>query len=242
MAKIHKSSMVFLDSNKPIILDLPFGFPGLRERVIHQVSENSWLGVDEESMAGLDIDSLMMRARAGAATLLGQARAEADIQRTLAVEEGYREGLKRAEAECGAMVRDLENEHGIAMSELQKRFENEIDAMEPEVLDLALSVAGKILKLELSRNDNAFAGLVHKAMALLKTGERGVIRVGREDFFRSVQADDSLRAETLDIFEFVVDESLPSGGCVIESPSGILEAGADVQLENIAQALRVHGE
>ena len=50
--------------------------------------------------------------------------------------------------------------------------------------------------------------------------------------------DADLLSEAQDNFEFSVDDSLPDGGCRIESTFGNIDAGMDVQLASVARALR----
>ncbi len=221
--------MVLLDSDRPIVIDLC-------DRILRPLSDlDGDGGID---LADHVLNGLMERAKTGAATLMEQAVTEADAMRRQASEEGYREGLKRAEAEREAMIRNLAVRNNEEKAAMQADFDRRIDELEPEILELSLAIAEKILHIELTRNDRAFSSLVKYALSRLKAGERGTIRIGRDDYFRSVQADADLLSEAQDNFEFSVDDSLPDGGCRIESTSGNIDAGMDVQLASVARALR----
>ena len=147
-------------------------------------------------------------------------------------------GEKKKKAECDAQLKKQAAQHAARMAALEKENQARMDALEPEILELALAVAEKILHIELSRNDKAFAGLVRGALSRIKAGESGTIRIGRDDFFRSIQADDELMATAKEDHEFITDDTLPVGSCIAKSASGTVDFSADLQLANIARELR----
>ena len=98
-------------------------------------------------------------------------------------------------------------------------------------------VAEKILHVEVSRNEKAFSSLVRHVLSTLKN-EHGTIRVAGDDCYRSVQSDQDLLSEIEGRFEMRMDEKLPAGGLVVESDSGLMDAGIGTQLNRIATALR----
>jgi flagellar biosynthesis/type III secretory pathway protein FliH len=235
LARIFKSSTVLMDTDKPIVLEFPGGIPGLRDRVARAYGS----GDSEDSLLpDSTMHALMERAKAGASTLLEQAKTEAEALRTKAVEEGLSAGEKKKKAECDAQLKKQAAQHAARMAALEKENQAQMDALEPEILELSLAIAEKILHIELSRNDKAFAGLVRGALVRLKSGERGTIRIGRDDFFRSIHADDELLATAQMDHEFITDDNLPPGSCIVKSDSGTVDFGADVQLANIASELR----
>ena len=104
MARVLKSSIVQLDPEKPILLDLP-ATARWSERMAadgsQQASEARIEATDEM------IGECMTSARAGAATLLEQARLDAENMRTQAFEQGYRDGMARAEADRAELLRQV---------------------------------------------------------------------------------------------------------------------------------------
>ncbi|MBP7402694.1 MAG: hypothetical protein KBA30_08765 [Clostridia bacterium] len=232
MVKVFKSSAIQLDPCRPVRLELP-GVVGQIDRVAAEDAE-----ADECLLSDQVVLELMERARDNASTLLEQAAVEAGELRSQAVQDGYREGMKRAEAEMETLRREAAARMDSEKAALRERFEQEMSELEPEVLEVALAVAEKILHTELARSEKAYSGLVRHALSRLVNGERGTIRVGRDDFFRSVQSDTELMEAVQDRFEFAVDDAMPAGGCVIESTSGTVDAGVETQLENIVKAMR----
>lgn len=235
MARVLKSSMVQLDPEKPIILDLP-ATARWSERIAVDSSQSS--GEQHIEATEEMIGECMSRARAGAATLLEQARLDAERLRTQAFEQGYRDGIARAEADRAEMIRQIAEQAEADRAAAREQLEHEIDALEPEVLELALVVAEKILQIEVSKNEKAFSSLVRHVLSLLKNCEHGTIRIAGDDCFRSIQSDSDLLSEVEGRFEMRMDEKLPAGGLVVESDSGLIDASIGTQLGRIAAAFR----
>ena len=235
MARIFKSSTVLMDSDKPIILEFPGGIPGLRDRVNQSYGNG---GPEDSRLPDNTIQALMERAKAGASTLLEQARTEAEALRAKALIEGLSAGEKKKKTECDAQLEEQAAQYAARMAALEKENQAQMDALEPEILELALAIAEKILHIELSRNDKAFASLVKGALTRLKSGERGTIRIGRDDYYRSIQADDELLATAQQDHEFITDDNLRSGSCIVKTGTGTVDVSADLQLANIARELR----
>ena len=234
MARIHKSASVNMDTARP---------------VIHRIGElpNSFAASTPVDCAG-HIESrtarILAEAREEGERLLEKARIEAGQISEAAWDEGYRSGCHQAESQLAITESLLRQklEQGIAALEL--RYDDSIRAMQNELLELSLQVAEKVICLELSRNDNAFLALADDAMSRFRQGEKVTIKVNPADYWKSMASSAQAKNGTAKNGDAVLiaDEDLPERSCILESPSGIVDAGVATRLRKIREALTGNGQ
>jgi type III secretion system HrpE/YscL family protein len=162
-------------------------------------------------------------ARREAAELLHTAETEAERLRARAEERGFEQGAARA-------------------AELITRFAGEreawIAAREPEVLDLALACAAKIIGREVASSDAAVR-IVSQALFAARRARAARIRIAPADAeqIRANEASLSRQLTAGASLEIVEDPGVTSGGCIIETPSGRIDGRIETQLAAIRLAL-----
>jgi flagellar assembly protein FliH len=114
-----------------------------------------------------------------------------------------------------------------------------IERCEREVLELALSVAAKVIHTEVTINPDVILAVVKDAIQKAKDQEQVIIRVNPADFETITSEKQTLQAilrrETG--MEIRGDIGVEVGGCVIETDYGAIDARIDTQLEGIKNAL-----
>jgi flagellar assembly protein FliH len=156
-------------------------------------------------------------------------------------EQAARElGRQQGEAEArGALeVELLKIRQGMAemLTAFARERENFYHKVEPEIVNLALNIARKILHREAQIDPLLLAGLVRVALEAIEFSTQVTVRVHprwlvpwREYFTQHIDPGD--------MPELVEDPTLDENRCVLETHLGKTELGWEVQLKEIEQGL-----
>jgi len=156
-------------------------------------------------------------------------RQEALVQRDEQARQGYEAGYRKGYEE--ALVK---------LAGLEKQYADVVSRLEPQLVQLAISVAEKIIGEELALRPEAIVDVVGQALKTVRHQREIVIRVHPSRAPTLEQRKQSLlgilsRAQTVRV---VPDETLTENGCVIETEVGRLNADIDSQLEALRKALQ----
>jgi type III secretion protein L len=166
---------------------------------------------------------ILQDAEKRAAEIVVDAGQEAQILRV----EAYAAGKAEAAAEFTETI--------AAAYEMRETALHEV---EQDVLKLSVKLAEKIIGREIKSDKQTIADTVATAMRNVRQQERLIIRVNPADFpnvqeFKA-QLSHSGRCKFLD---FEPDPKIPSGGCVIESEVGTVDARLETQLKILERTL-----
>jgi flagellar assembly protein FliH len=171
----------------------------------------------------------------GAKDILAQAekeaeriRQEAEQQRSETIRQGYEEGYQKGYTEALTKVAEIETE----FQALRKR-------LEPQLVQLSVTVAEKIIGEELKLRPDAMLDIVGQALRTVRHQRDIVIRVHPSQVDAIEERKQTLfgilsRAREVRV---VGDETLRELGCVIETEVGILNADVTTQLDELRKAL-----
>jgi len=150
-----------------------------------------------------------------------------------AFERGVIEGENRAKGNCEVQIRTCQEGIGKAVEEFRKDREEYFNRIEPEVVQLALAIARKILHRESQIDPLLLTGLVHVALEKLDAGTRVRLRVhpGDTHFWNEFFA----RSGWSQPPELAGDPALPRGACTLETEIGSTEISLQTQLKEIEQ-------
>lgn len=165
------------------------------------------------------------------------ARAERLFQEAYAAghEAGMQAGLARFNELVGEAHRALESASQ-ALREAQAAF---LDAIEPQVVELAKMVASRILRREARTDPDLVRNTVRAALENLVERKHAIVRLNPRDIETLAERGVSV-AEAFQAFEKIeiaADESVPHGGCTIETKVVDVDARLDTQLMRIFDAL-----
>jgi flagellar assembly protein FliH len=146
-------------------------------------------------------------------------------------EQGERAGTEAAGKRGEAMLRRLSE----TMTELTALRASMIRQTETQIVELALAAARRIIHREVSLDRSLLIAIVRVALDRLGESARVTVRLHPEEFEATGAARVAEFAGT-DIV-FVSDARVGRGGCRVESDMGILDAGVDAQIQEIARAL-----
>ncbi|WP_157722008.1 FliH/SctL family protein [Tumebacillus avium] len=208
-----------------------------------------------KSAAEQAAEAILNEARATARDLLAQAEAEAtglleqerqnvqtllqaDVEaaKALGYQEGMAQGVRQAEADCAGMLMAAEEQYRSAAEE-RRRY---LAEAEPMIVDLALSIAKKIITRESSVDRSFVVDVVSTALEEMHDGGKVEVRVHPDDHDVVQQSREQLRKAVPGQTELLIikDHSVEAGGCVVCTAFGNIDARIDTQLEEVRKALQ----
>jgi flagellar assembly protein FliH len=151
-----------------------------------------------------------------------------------AYEQGLAAGEARARATFEKGLAAVREQSGEALREFVQQRELYFQRVEGEIVQLALSIARKILHREAQIDPLLLTGIVRVALGTLNHGTRVRLRAHPQEigFWRDYfgQAADIAPAP-----ELLGDASLASGCCVLETDLGNTQISLETQLKEIEQ-------
>ncbi len=193
--------------------------PALGNLIKHQI-------LDAEESA----QEIVRTARKQANELVAEAEKSSENIRARAYDEG------RSEAESELI------ENILATREARERV---LTTVEADVLKLAVKLAEKIIGRELEQDEDARGEIVLNALRSARQQEMLTVRVGAGDLPILERLREKIeRGGRAQYVDFVADQAVKNGGCIIESTSGTIDARLETQLRILENALlaRVEGE
>ena len=160
--------------------------------------------------------------------------------------EAYIRGFNKGEkAGFDATVKKIESLQAMLtgafeeLSRLQAKIRHD---SEKEIVELALAVAEKVVRKELSSAREAVADVVREAIKKVEHQQDILIRVNPADMqfldpSRLPSADPSGQSNSIR-FRIEADDNISSGGCYIETEGGDVDARLETQLDIIRAAFR----
>jgi flagellar assembly protein FliH len=139
---------------------------------------------------------------------------------------GLEAGGKRAEAMLRRVAQTIEELGGLRQTLIHET--------EREMVQLALTLARRVVHREVTLDPELAAALAHVALERLGTTTPATIRLNPEDY--TVVAQDSGRwgGQTVTV---VPDPSISRGGCLVESAFGSVDATIETQFDELSRAL-----
>lgn len=168
---------------------------------------------------------ILRSARNGIEQLISGAETQAETIRR----DAYLAGRAEAETEL------TEN-----LFQIKEKRTQVLRTIEEDVLKLAVKLAEKIIGREISRDDGAArAEIVVNALRAARQQELLTVRVNANDLpllerMRDEKSNAFGRGQYID---FVADQTVREGGCIIESNSGTVDARVETQLRILENAL-----
>jgi flagellar assembly protein FliH len=162
--------------------------------------------------------------------------AEAAVRETQARAQGRQEGLAEARKIFDEQVGRERSNLAAALAQFTRDRANYFQKVEGEVVQLALSIARKILYREAQLDPLLLAGIVRVALEKIDGATGVVLRIHPEnaaDWRRYL----ATQLDPADRPEIVEDPAQPPDRCTLETSMGTALIGLEVQLKEIEQGL-----
>ncbi len=154
--------------------------------------------------------------------------------------KGYEEGFLQAKEELEAEYNQKENELNRQKEKLQKEYDQKLQELEPELLDVIVTVVEKVFHIQFQDKKEILLYLINQALANIESCKSFRIRTGeaQKDFLESHKEEILDRIGHDMSLEIISDMSLQGNQCIIETDTGIFDCSMDVQLKNLIKDLK----
>ncbi len=165
--------------------------------------------------------------------IVSRAQEEANSIREQAVKEGHKIGIEKAQEDIQALVEAIKNFF---------TYKDEMFSMiAPHILDISVEIAKKIINKEIEQDKTALLSLIKSALGdTFKLENRITVKVKPQDLLTVKEnLPDFLSADSIEAkIKVVPDENIISGGAVIITENGIIDATIDTGLSILEQAFK----
>lgn len=144
---------------------------------------------------------------------------------------------RRADSRADARVQSALAALHHAAEQLHAQRDRWLDQFQEETVRLGVAIADRLLHRTLAVHPEAVIDLVRSALEWSVGADHLTVRLHPADAELVTSAATSLQTETCATLEFVADESLSRGDCVVETPNGQIDARREVLAQRIADEL-----
>ena len=165
--------------------------------------------------------------------LISRAQEEAVKIKEAAYQEGYNLGLEKAQSDLVAFKSNLG-----AFFNAEKRV---FEAIAPDIIELSLEVAKKIIKHEVQTDPQIVIDTVLDILTSIPKNEpRITIKVNP---IQAAYVKDNLPSQLTLLgveskLNILADENITEGSCIVQTNNGVVDASIEAQLDIIQNALR----
>ncbi|MGE5381113.1 MAG: FliH/SctL family protein [Methylocystaceae bacterium] len=211
----------------------------LREETERILKETEEMVVEIMERARGEATVLISNAKDEAQVIMADAQEEAERIKASALDQGHREGLQIAFRETDEQRKKarLESEQLIAAGAKQKS--ELIQSAEPEIVNLALAVAAKVMAREIKIDPTIILDIVREALKLAGEANNVRVMVNPDDadtvkYFvpQLIEPDQNLGDITIE-----GDRRIDQGGCLVETERGIVDARIQTRRFNVEGAV-----
>lgn len=191
-------------------------------------------------------EEILAGAQAQADEICSQARLMAEQDARAAYEEaksrgeqdGYREGIGKAEAEAEAVRREYEQKE----QQLCEQYNQKLEEMEPYLIQQLTGIYEHVFGVELSEYRNILQHLLAATLRSVEISDHYLIHVSEQDYpYVSMQKsqimeEGCVKNASLEIAE---DRTLGKNECLIETEDGIFDCSLSTQLTELKRKLQL---
>lgn len=205
------------------------------EELAHTSRQAAGLAWVERDSAASGYESIRAAEREAEAILLSAREAAQQIERE-AEREGRAKGRQDAMDEMRRRLEPLEATLREACRQVTAARQAIMTNTEEELIDLAVTVAERVLRSELGARRDAAAQFVRAALEVAGSRKIMAIRVNPGDYDLLAEHRGELLGSQ-DSARLIADPAISSWGCVVEVETGLVDARLESQLQEAARLL-----
>lgn len=167
-----------------------------------------------------------------------EAQKEAEHIREQARNQGYQEGMDRANREYEAKFHELEQQR----NQLEQEYQELLDNLEPQMVEHLSAIYEHLFHVELGDYKEILLHLISDTMHKAEGGRNFIVRVSGTDYAAVSACKDVLMKDLVysnSTVEIIEDVMLKENECMIETEGGIYDCGLDTQLTRLRKRLRL---
>jgi len=188
-----------------------------------------------KQQAETEAKKIIDEANAKAAEMEKEMKQTLDAERKEALDNGHEEGHKAGFAEGKAEVDRLIERTQVMLERAQDKRGEILAETEKEIIDLVLLIARKIIKVISENQRNVIISNVVQALRKVKAKGDVIIRVNMSDLqLATERKQDFIKLmESAKSVQIIEDTTVDSGGCIIETDFGEIDARIASQLAEL---------
>lgn len=173
--------------------------------------------------------------------ILEQAKKEAEQMKSnvyaAAQKKGYEDGIIQSQKE----TQKIRTEYDVKAQELQKDYEDLLESLEPQMVQLVSALVEKITGIMVQDKEEVIFYLISKAIKNIDKNDEYTIRISKEDFeYVSVRRNLLLSAIGREVPLYIIEDSnLKKNQCLIETELKVINCSLDIQLNNLISDLKL---
>ena len=153
-------------------------------------------------------------------------------------QQGYDAGYQEGVAAAQALKDEIEQQRG----DLEKEYQQIVDELEPEMVDVLTQIYEHVFNIELREDKGIILHLLKTTLSRIEPGKDLIVHVSSDDYDEIMDEKENLDAcitspnTTMEIIE---DPLLKENECMIESDSGVFDCSLGVELSEISRKLKL---
>lgn len=238
LSKVYKHENIQFSYAKPYVLD---------DVVVNPPMDTSEQ-ITPLTAVYVQADEILAEARRQADSIIEKAENQAEMLkqqifeqfRSQGYEQGYRDGYADGMKAGQEQYDDMLAQAKQMLVEAQQEKIKAMQEAESEMVDLAIEIAAQVLEHELSTNRETVVYLVQKALKKCYQNNGITVRVRDEDYgtlIEHLKEFTSAKGEKANI-TVLKDNSIALGTCLVETPTGVIDASIDTQIDKIKAELK----
>ncbi|WP_024864714.1 FliH/SctL family protein [Butyrivibrio sp. FCS014] len=196
---------------------------------------------DMEAMQA-EIDFKLQQAQEQADMIIQDAQAQAENIRQNAIEQGRQEGYQAGYQEGAAAAAALQEDVDLKKEELEKQYQQIVDELEPEMVDVLTQIYEHVFNIELREDKGIILHLLKTTLSRIEPGKDLIVHVSSDDYDDIMDQKEELDAcitSPNTSMEIIEDPLLKENECMIESDSGVFDCSLGVELSEITRKLKL---
>ncbi len=165
--------------------------------------------------------------------LISRAKEEANSIREAAAKEGYQQGIDAAKQDIESLKEAIED--------FFRAKQDVYDEIAPDILEISLDIAKKIIKKEMSENPEILLENIKGILkGLSKEESKIVLKVNpSQAVMLKQEMPEAVAMAGLEAKVIIMpDEDTMEGGCMLTTDNGVIDATIETQLTIISEALK----
>jgi flagellar assembly protein FliH len=178
--------------------------------------------------------------RDAGARLLAQASAEAEQIRELARAEGYEQGRAAGHGDGAAEIAAAAAALGEAVHGIEQLRAEVAETVEADAIELALTLAGKILAGAFQARPELVVEIVQGALRRISDRRRITVLVNPSDLevVRAAIGELTAQGSGVELCDLQSDERVGAGSAIVRTSEGEVDASVHTQLERAREVAR----
>jgi flagellar assembly protein FliH len=222
--------------------------PGIDMEQLNQLTEDQSMlesvpdpQFDMEAMQA-EIDLKLQQAQEQADMIIQNAQQQAQAIMDDAHQQGYDAGYNTGYQEGVAAAQSLQDEINQQRGDLEKEYQQIVDELEPEMVDVLTQIYEHVFNIELREDKGIILHLLKTTLSRIEPGKDLIVHISSDDYDEIMDQKDVLDAcitspnTTMEIIE---DPLLKENECMIESDSGVFDCSLGVELSEITRKLKL---